>query len=695
MGEAFMPQDARTAFSRATELHRQGRYDEAIEIYRHLLKAQPTALDTQRLLTFALLQAGHPDEAMASARQACALHPTRAEAQMLMGAVFQVSRQWEKALVAFDAACALQPSAAEAHYLAGNTLSALGRHSDAVARYDRAVALDPKATEALANRARAYARLNRQNEALADCERLVGRQPNEAAPLVLKAGILLDFGHFAEAVIAAKSALELEPRQYEAHLLHGQGLEGQGRFEEARLAFNTALSCAPRHTDILARLAGLERRKNQPDRAAAICDTALALDPACTAILYERGEARRELGDVQGALADVNAALERWPDDAPALTLKARLMADLGDIERARSCIDAACRTDSHYPPAIYLRATDQLARGQWSEGWAGYESRSWFLPAPYETPSFRRWDGVEMPEELIVVGETHLPDLLLFARHLRSLADRGIATRLLTSARNVPLLSRVDARVLVQSDLTSVDISRPGLRWAPLGSLPGLMNPDPAKWPRPPYLTADPERVLRWRHLAEGEGANLHIGICWQEDPARTVDGGRSIPLEAFAPLAAIEGVSLISLQQGGAADQLERVSFADRIMKLDQPCDEDGVFLDSSGILQQLDVVVTCDSALCHLAGARGRPVFTALRAVPDWYWGLTEERSPLYPTMRLFRQKQAGEWGGVFASIATAVQDLVKERRAAAAARAAAQKAVQEAAAGVNEDEPLTQV
>ncbi|MGE4372789.1 MAG: tetratricopeptide repeat protein [Xanthobacter sp.] len=677
-----MPQDARTAFSRATELHRQGRYEEAIEIYRHLLKAQPAALETQRLLTFALLQAGHGDDAMASARQACALHPKRPEAQMLMGAVFQVSRQWEKALAAFDAACALQPSFAEAHYLAGNTLSALGRHADAVGRYDRAVTLDPKATEALANRARAYARLNRQEEALADCERLAAHQPNESGPLVLKAAVLLDFAHFEDAVLAAEQALNLEPRQYEAHLLRGQGLEGQGRFEEARKAFNTALSCAPRHTDILARLAGLERRRSQPDRAAAICDTALALDPACTTLLYERGEARRELGDVEGALADVNAALERWPDDAPALTLKARLMADLGNVEQARICIDAACRMDAHYPPAVYLRATDQLARGLWREGWAGYESRSWFLPAPYDPLSFPRWDGVEMPEELIVVGEAHLPDLLLFARHLRALADRGIPTRLLTGARNVPLLSRVDARVLVQSDLSSVDVSRPGLRWVPLGSLPGLMNPDPAQWPRPPYLMADPERVLRWRHLAEGEGRFFHIGICWQEDPARTVDGGRSIPLEAFAPLADMPGVSLISLQQGGAATQLEKVPFADHIMKLEQSCDVDGTFLDTSGILQQLDLVVTCDSALCHLAGARGRPVFTALRAVPDWYWGLSGDETPLYPTMRLFRQEKAGEWGDVFAAIANAVEVQLEERKAAVAARAAALKARQDA-------------
>ena len=183
--------------------------------------------------------------------------------------------------------------------------------------------------------------------------------------------------------------------------------------------------------------------------------------------------------------------------------------------------------------------------------------------------------------------------------------------------------------------------------------------------WPRPPYLPADPERVVRWRHIEE-EAPNLfRIGMCWRDDSALGVDAGRSIPLEAFAPLANLEGVVLISLQWGPGAELLEGVSFADKVVKLDALRDRDGTFVDTSGILQHLDLVVTSDNALCHLAGARGRPTFTALRTVPDWCWGREGETTPLYPTMQLFRQTQAGEWGDVFQQIAHAIQLRQNER------------------------------
>ncbi len=661
-----MPQDPRALFSQATGLHRQGRYDEAIEIYRRLAHVQPGRLELLRLLTFAQLQAGYTKDAHVTARHATETHTASPEACMLMGAVLQVGRDWEGALATYEAAQKLDPACGEAFYLAGKAHAACGRNEKAAQNYTRTLTLDPTAVDARIHRARALARLGHHEEALADCEALIVRQPDDVRHLVLKAHLLVGFGQHEQAMRVADAALGMAPRSCEAHLLRGEGLKGQGRLDEARMAFNAALSCAPQRHDIHARLAGLERRRQQPDRAAAICDTALALAPECIEVLYERAEARRELGNVSGALADVEAVLVHLPDEAPGLTLKARLMADFGDAEQARACIDAACAADPSLPLPIYLRARDQLARGLWREGWAGYESRASLVSPTYEPLAFERWDGQGTPEELIVVGENRLSDLLLLSRLLRTLCDRGIPARLLTEPHHAALLGRVDARVPVIHDLAQIGPLKAGTRWVPIGSLPGLLNPDPANWPRPPYLPADPERVARWRHIEEDAPHFFRIGMCCQDDTGSSVDASHSIPLEAFAPLARMEGVSLVSLQSGVGADLLDGASFADKVVRLDARRDRDGTFVDTSGILQHLDLVVTSDNALSHLAGARGRPTFTVLRPVPDWCWGLQGESTPLYPSMQLFRQTRAGEWDDVFRRIIHAAQIRQHERR-----------------------------
>lgn len=709
-----MSTDARAAFSRATELHRQGKLDEAIEIYRRLVKPKPV-FEVQRLLVFALLQTRRFKEALQAARRTCEAFPSLAGAHVLLGAAYQASRTWDKALAAYEAAATLDPTLGEAHYLAGNMLAAQGRHEEAVTRFDRVLALDPRAAEALANRATALSRVGRSQDALRDCETLTTMQPWEPRHWISTAGTLLELGRFEEVAAAADRALRIDPRMADAHFLRGQGCLGNCDLAGARAAFSTALAVAPDRVAWAAPLARVLCREQKPDEALAVCDDALARDPACAPVLQERSEVKRFMGDTAGALADAEAALTLDPTLALAHISLATLRFDMGDVAGGERAAAAALAADPGLPVVRFVCGAENLAHGRWPEGWTGYEARGGLMPPAYVPLSFERWDGREPVEELIVLGEQGLGDLIQFGRLVRLLADRGIHARFLTARRNAPLLSRIDARVPVISDLSSVDTSRPGLRWVPVGSLPGLIAPNPADWPSAPYLTVDPERVARWRtwRLAEtlpepgeddaaaepppdldappgsaepsadGAGAEdapeepapvvvrppprLRVGINWQGNPSSAVDVGRSAPLSAFAPLAELEGVELVSLQWGYGEEQIDDVPFADRIVRLAADRDAEGTFMDTAGILQHLDVVVTIDSALVHLAGARGRPAFLALRAVPDWRWGRGGERTHLYPSVRLFRQSRAGEWGDVFTRIAAAVEALLQAKEA----------------------------
>jgi hypothetical protein len=191
--------------------------------------------------------------------------------------------------------------------------------------------------------------------------------------------------------------------------------------------------------------------------------------------------------------------------------------------------------------------------------------------------------------------------------------------------------------------------------------SLPGILGTDLHTIPAEvPYLSPSAPLVDRWRERLQNEGL-LRVGISWQGRPNFRGDHYRSIPLKAFAPLARIEGVRLLSLQQGAGAEQLAALDPSCDIHDLGSLLKDDwGAFAETAAVLQNLDLLITSDTAMAHLAGALAVPVWVALSHVPDWRWLLDRDDSPWYPTMRLFRQPKLGDWASVFESIAAALRD-----------------------------------
>jgi len=288
----------------------------------------------------------------------------------------------------------------------------------------------------------------------------------------------------------------------------------------------------------------------------------------------------------------------------------------------------------------LYNRALLLLLRGRNEEAWPGWEQR--FAAGAIPPPPFARpqWNGDDLGERaLLVLPEQGLGDIIQFARYLPSIRGRvGFAApaklqRLLSSNPAMPLAA------LPRYDVT-----------APLLSLPARHAAKPAE---PPYLFAEPDRTAAWRARIGEHG--LRVGIAWQGFSGRFEDRGRSIPLHAFAPLAQ-PGVRLISLQKGEGEEQIAGAGFAiETFPKLDDGPD---AFLDTAAAMTALDLIVTSDTSIAHLAGALGRPVWVALRLVPDWRWLLDRSDSPWYPTMRLFRQSTDGDWDPVFAAMAQAL-------------------------------------
>jgi hypothetical protein len=193
----------------------------------------------------------------------------------------------------------------------------------------------------------------------------------------------------------------------------------------------------------------------------------------------------------------------------------------------------------------------------------------------------------------------------------------------------------------------------------APLLSLPGIFHTALRDIPAAvPYLFADPGLVEHWRQELGGI-AGFKIGIAWQGDPMYRSDRDRSIPVSRFEPLARCSGVRLLSLQKHDGVEQLHEVADRFPVIDLGSRLDEaSGAFMDTAAVMMNLDLVVTSDTAIAHLAGALGAAVWVAIPFAPDWRWLLDRSDSPWYPTMRLFRQERRGDWQGVFRRIQAAL-------------------------------------
>ena len=289
------------------------------------------------------------------------------------------------------------------------------------------------------------------------------------------------------------------------------------------------------------------------------------------------------------------------------------------------------------------------LMNGDYAAGWPAYEWRR-------DIPDFaiRRIDGPDWDgsppdgSHILIHAEQALGDTIQFARYVRRVAALGADVSFLVPAPLKALLrSGGDVPGVIGSDETVPEFDLQ----VPLMSLPHLLgNEPPFVPPGGAYLSADKERVARWAARLAGPGRR--IGIAWQGSAAYKADARRSVPLSAFEKLTALADTSIVCLQKGPGVEQLDTIGWRDRVIEPGPGMDEDGAFLDTAAIMAGLDLVITSDTSIAHLAGALGIETWVALAHVPDWRWGLAGEDCPWYPSMRLFRQLRPGDWQDVFA-------------------------------------------
>jgi hypothetical protein len=401
--------------------------------------------------------------------------------------------------------------------------------------------------------------------------------------------------------------------------------------------------------------------------AIASYEEAIARDPKLAASFNNRGNVLQELERFEDALESYEAAIAASPVLAEGWYNRGVVLLELKRPNDALSCHARAIALRPDYPEAHVARGFCKLAMGLFATGWRDFENR-WRvktyspLRAPTDAPA---WSAEDLRDRSILVcSERGFGDIVQFSRYVPLLAARGARVSFLVPEKLRRIFSALPETVRVMSTVTGED--RFDFHCAVM-SLPRWLDVTPADSPLPiPYLAVDAERAAQWKHRIGERG--FKIGISWQG--ARWQGGfsitGRATPLPLFLVLSQIEGVRLISLQKGDGVEQLATLPAGMTVETLGEDFDAGpDAFVDTIAVMEHLDLIVTCDTSIAHVAGARGRPTWIALQYVPEWRWKLEGETTPWYPSARLFRQRARGDWSGVFAEMASELRTLVTAR------------------------------
>ncbi|MEO5375617.1 MAG: tetratricopeptide repeat protein, partial [Alphaproteobacteria bacterium] len=583
-----------------------------------ITEAFDLALDHQR--------SGRLAEAEAIYHRILGAVPDHPSALHLLGLIAHQRGQGEMALGLIGRAIARQPDYPEAHNDLGLVLQTAGRTGEAVGHYRLAIAARPDDAAALFNLGTALATLKRPEEAVDAFRRVVALRPRDADAWFSLGVALREQALLEEAATAFYAAIAADPGQARFHNDLGNVLHALGQAEAAADCYRLALILAPDHAEAHSNLGNALQTLNRPEEALAAYRAALRLRP-------DFAEAHNNLGTVLDRLGEVDQAIAAY---------------------RRSIALDPDC-AEVHGSLALAL-----LLTGEFADGWEEYEWR-WRLaearPRTFDEP---RWRGEPLGDRtLLVWAEQGLGDTLQFARYLPLIEGRAHHIVFEVQRPLVRLLRSWfgDRVVTAGDDLPPFDVQ------IPLLSLPRLLGTDLATIPGPlAGLGADPQAVRAWKtRLGEsrpGETRALRVGLAWAGNPGNIRDRRRSLPFAHLERLLDIPGVAFYSFQFGERAGDPEALrpgavaDFAGDIAD----------FAEEAAALACMDLVVTVDTVVAHLAGSLGVPVWIMLPFVPDWRWLKGRDDSPWYPTARLIRQPARGDWDAVVAQVDADLRRLV---------------------------------
>jgi tetratricopeptide (TPR) repeat protein len=677
-----------------TLLEEQRRWKEARRSYETALRYMPTM--TRALVSLGRIAGamGETKLAVKYSKAAVRSAPKHAAAHNVLGNALLLEGKQELAKASYLCAIKVDANFADAHYNVGNLYRQQKDDAAAVDSYRHAIELSPLQADVYNSLGAVLADMGQTEEANKAFLRALELDPSYAEAYFNLGSELAKDGEHDRAIEYLLKAVALRPNYAKAYHNLGVSQQALGDFAAATTAYRRALACKPEDANTYSHMGTALVDMGQPEAAVEAFARAVELHPSCAEAYFNLGSALAQSGDTERAIEHFHTAIDMRPDYAKTYQNLGVAQQALGNLDaaisayrRALVCQPGDVDVRSNLASVLILRGDDEgitlfeelleeepnsghihwnfsvalLMQGNYARGWREYEwRRQWDkFPSPKREFSQPHWQGEALEGARIFLHcEQGFGDTLQFTRYVPLVAGRGGRVILEVQPGLYYLLKGMEGvdQCIRQGDpLPEFDC------YCSLMSLPLMFGTT--------METIPPMIPLRYGggggdlFAASGEGRSLKVGLVWAGNPKHASDLLRSIPLRQFLPLTEVDSVSLISLQKGPAAVQINEGYLP---FTLPDPLASVTDFTQTGAVVAGLDLVITVDTAVAHLAATMGKPVWMLISHLPDWRWGLHSETTPWYPTVRIFRQSYTGGWEELMKRVASELALFVSSKK-----------------------------
>jgi tetratricopeptide (TPR) repeat protein len=646
-------------FEQGIQAQKSGKLAEAEAIYRQILETDPHNFDALHMLGIVCSERGQTHEAEHAFSAAAVLDPAFPPLFHNFGLHYVRQKQHENAIAQFDKAIALHPNYPPVLSDRGNALAQVGRLAESLDSHNKAVALAPNMPQVFANRALTHLLMKDHAAALRDYDEALKRAANFAAAWLGRGNVLHEMKRYEEAITAYDSAISLSPNAPEAWYGRGSACAALNRNGDALAAYDRVIALKPDAAEAWNGRGNALYDLNRNDEALRAFDRALALNPALAEAHTGRGVALVKSKRYDDAFSDFDQALTLNPDLAGAWGARGDALFELRRYDEALAAYAKATALREDFAEPRFSEGFIRLLLGDTDRGWQGYEARWKTRQYAGARRNFNQpfWNGGGdvRGKTILVHAEQGLGDTLMMCRYVPLVVARGARVILEVQPALVPLMQNLPggAQVVARgSVLPSFDLH------CPIMSLPLAFGTRMDNVPATiPYLKAPEDAVAHWR--AKLPAAGLRVGIAWAGNPTYGKDSDRSILLKNILPASSVDGATFFGLQKDLREGDRQLMKTNPQIISLEGSITD---FRDTAAVITCLDLVVSSDTSIVHLAGALGKSVWILLPANPDWRWLLERSDSPWYPTARLFRQKTDGDWSSVIDEVCAELLTMV---------------------------------
>ena len=615
----LLPDDAEAHSNLGNALKELGQLEGAAACYRQALKLRPDYVEAQNNLGNTLKDSGQLNDALSCYLDALKINPDYAEAHCNLGLIQQELGQYDNAAKSYCRALQIKPDFAEVYNNLGNLRRDLGQFEEAITYYCSAIEIKPSLVDAY-----------------------------------ISLGIILKtLGRIKDAAACYYQALEIAPANAELHFYLGVALQQLGELNDAVASYQRAREINPNYAEVYCNMGVAFKDLGQFDKAIENYHRALDIKPDYADAHFNLANALKGIGQLDDSVANYRCALKIKPDYAEAFCNMGDALKELTQLDEAVDSYRRALEINPEYSEARCNLGIALLHLGNLAEGWQNYESR-WEGGTPKISrpiTSLPQWLGQDpnLSDRLLVFDEQGLGDKLQFSRYLPLVAEyfpAGVSFVVGSLLKSLFIRSFPHVEILDE-----IPGNQAAWQWqCPLLSLPLAFHTSLENLPKQiPYLIPDPIKVAYWNNKIAGLELPIStrkIGIVWKSGSRMKIAQLKSLSLEQLAPLFKQQNCSFFSLQIESDPDKNQWVTSGKLIDWTVEFLDFD----DTAALIMNMDLIISVDTAVLHLAAGLGRPTWLFNRYASDWRWMKNCEDSPWYPTMRLFTQKIAGKWNDV---------------------------------------------